>query len=72
MEFCKEIPGYSLRHNVMPGLTGWAQVHELRGNTSIHERTIYDLYYITNADIFLDIRIIIRTALDFLFHKTAY
>ena len=72
MEFSKEIPGYSLRHNVMPGLTGWAQVHELRGNTSIHERTIYDLYYITNADIFLDIRIIIRTALDFLFHKTAY
>ena len=60
-EFRREIPGYMLRHKTKAGLTGWAQVHGWRGDTSLHERVEHDLYYIQNWSIGLDIRIILMT-----------
>jgi exopolysaccharide biosynthesis polyprenyl glycosylphosphotransferase len=60
-EFRREIPGYMLRHKVKAGLTGWAQVHGWRGDTSLHERVEHDLYYIQNWSIGLDVRIILLT-----------
>lgn len=60
-KFAKEIPQYARRHHVKTGLTGWAQVNGLRGDTSIPERVKYDLYYIENWSIWFDLRIIIAT-----------
>jgi len=60
-EFRREIPGYMLRHKVKSGLTGWAQVHGWRGNTSLHERVEHDIYYIQNWTLGLDIRILLLT-----------
>ncbi len=60
-KFKKMIPKYMLRHKVKSGLTGWAQVHGLRGDTSIEERINYDLYYIENWSLWLDLKIIIMT-----------
>jgi Undecaprenyl-phosphate glucose phosphotransferase len=60
-EFRQEIPGYMLRHKVKAGLTGWAQVHGWRGDTSLHERVEHDLYYIQNWSIGLDVRILLMT-----------
>jgi lipopolysaccharide/colanic/teichoic acid biosynthesis glycosyltransferase len=60
-EFTGAVPKYLDRHRVKTGLTGWAQVHGLRGNTSIEERVKYDLYYIENWSIALDIKILLRT-----------
>lgn len=60
-KFAKEIPQYARRHHVKTGLTGWAQVNGLRGDTSIVERVKYDLYYIENWSIWFDLRIIIAT-----------
>jgi Undecaprenyl-phosphate glucose phosphotransferase len=55
--FRREIPGYMLRHKVKAGLTGWAQIHGWRGNTSLHERVEHDIYYIQNWSLGLDVRI---------------
>jgi lipopolysaccharide/colanic/teichoic acid biosynthesis glycosyltransferase len=60
-QFRREVPGYMLRHKVKAGLTGWAQVHRWRGDTSLHERIEHDLYYIRNWSIGLDVRILIMT-----------
>ena len=60
-EFRREIPGYMLRHQVKAGITGWAQVHGWRGNTSLHERVEHDIYYIQNWSMALDVRILIMT-----------
>jgi Undecaprenyl-phosphate glucose phosphotransferase len=60
-EFRREIPGYMLRHKVKSGLTGWAQVHGWRGNTSLHERVEHDIYYIQNWTLGFDLRIILLT-----------
>ncbi len=60
-EFRKLIPRYMERHREKAGLTGWAQVNGLRGDTSIEERTKYDLWYIENWSVWLDIQIILRT-----------
>jgi lipopolysaccharide/colanic/teichoic acid biosynthesis glycosyltransferase len=59
--FRREVPGYMLRHKVRAGMTGWAQVHGWRGDTSIHERVEHDLYYIQKWSIWLDLRILIMT-----------
>ena len=59
--FRREVPGYMLRHKVRAGLTGWAQVHRWRGDTSLHERIEHDLYYIQNWSMALDIRILLMT-----------
>ena len=60
-EFQEEVPLYMLRHQVRPGITGWAQVNGLRGDTSIEERVKYDLYYIEHWSPWLDIKIFFRT-----------
>jgi len=62
-EFRQHIPRYMLRHKVPAGMTGWAQVHGWRGDTSIDKRIEYDLYYIENWSIFLDIKILFLTLL---------
>lgn len=59
--FRREVPGYMLRHKVKAGLTGWAQVHRWRGDTSLHERIEHDLYYIQNWSFSLDLRILLMT-----------
>ena len=60
-EFRREVPGYMLRHKVRAGMTGWAQVHGWRGDTSIHERVEHDLYYIQRWSFWLDLRILFMT-----------
>ncbi len=62
--FSQSIPRYVKRHKQKVGITGWAQVNGLRGDTSIEERTRYDLYYVENWSLLFDIKIIIKTALD--------
>jgi exopolysaccharide biosynthesis polyprenyl glycosylphosphotransferase len=64
--FQQQIPRYMRRHKEKAGITGWAQINGLRGDTSIEERTRYDLYYIENWSILFDIKIIIRTTADIL------
>jgi exopolysaccharide biosynthesis polyprenyl glycosylphosphotransferase len=71
-QFKTSIPRYLERHKVKAGITGWAQAHNLRGNTPIEERTKYDLWYVENWSLILDIKIIIRTALDIFHHQDAY
>ncbi|MEM6703303.1 MAG: undecaprenyl-phosphate glucose phosphotransferase [Acidobacteriota bacterium] len=60
-EFKHKIPNYMLRHRVKSGITGWAQVHGWRGNTSIRKRIQYDLYYIENWSLRLDVKILWMT-----------
>jgi len=60
-EFRRQMPRYMDRHREKGGITGWAQVNGLRGNTSIEARTKFDLYYIENWSILLDAKIILRT-----------
>lgn len=61
-KFAENIPNYLDRHRVKAGLTGWAVVNGLRGSeTTIEERTAYDLYYVENWSLWLDIRILLRT-----------
>jgi exopolysaccharide biosynthesis polyprenyl glycosylphosphotransferase len=60
-EFRETVPRYMDRHQEKGGMTGWAQVNGLRGDTSIAERTKYDLWYMENWSILLDIKIILRT-----------
>ena len=65
----REIPHYNPRHETRPGMTGWAQVNGLRGNTSLVERIRYDLYYLENWTIWFDIQILMLT---FFRRKNAY
>ena len=71
-KFREEIPRYMIKHQVRPGLTGWAQVNGLRGDTSIEERIVYDLYYIENWTMELDIKIILLTIFRGFINKNAY
>lgn len=71
-EFKQRIPGYMLRHRVRGGLTGWAQVNGLRGQTSIEDRTTYDLYYIENWSFLFDLRIIFQTVFKAVFIQSGY
>jgi exopolysaccharide biosynthesis polyprenyl glycosylphosphotransferase len=71
-QFRTMIPRYMERHREKAGLTGWAQVNGLRGDTSILERTKYDLWYIENWSVWLDIKIIIRTAARVFIDRNAY
>ena len=65
-EFRKQIPRYMERHREKAGITGWAQVNGLRGDTSIEERTKYDLWYVENWSVWLDIKIILRQLLQWI------
>ncbi|MHB8419002.1 MAG: undecaprenyl-phosphate glucose phosphotransferase [Myxococcales bacterium] len=71
-EFKKQIPRYQLRHKVKAGLTGWAQVNGLRGQSSIEKRIEYDLYYIENWSLWLDVKILARTVAGGFLSKNAY
>ena len=62
-QFKDEIPLYMVRHQVRPGITGWAQINGYRGNTPIKERVEHDVWYIENWNLWLDIQILLRTAL---------
>jgi exopolysaccharide biosynthesis polyprenyl glycosylphosphotransferase len=70
-QFKHRIPQYMLRHKVKAGLTGWAQVNGWRGNTSLEKRIEYDLYYIENWSVTLDIKILWLTLVKG-FHRHAY
>ena len=59
--FSEEMPAYAARHRLHVGLTGWAQIHGFRGNTSIPARLEYDLHYVRNWSLGLDVRILLRT-----------
>jgi lipopolysaccharide/colanic/teichoic acid biosynthesis glycosyltransferase len=59
--FRREVPGYMLRYHVKAGMTGWAQVNGLRGDTSIRDRVEHDIFYIQNWSVSLDVRILLRT-----------
>jgi exopolysaccharide biosynthesis polyprenyl glycosylphosphotransferase len=60
-QFSETMPRYFERHRVKSGLTGWAQVNGLRGNTSVEDRTVYDLHYVENWSVWLDLRILLMT-----------
>jgi Undecaprenyl-phosphate glucose phosphotransferase len=71
-QFKHKVPQYMLRHKVKAGLTGWAQVNGWRGNTPLDKRIEYDLYYIENWSVRLDLKIMWLTLLRGFFHKHAY
>lgn len=71
-QFRRSIPRYMDRHREKAGLTGWAQVNGLRGDTSIIERTKYDLWYIENWSLWLDFKIILRTVFNAVAARNAY
>jgi exopolysaccharide biosynthesis polyprenyl glycosylphosphotransferase len=71
-QFQRMVPRYMDRHHEKAGMTGWAQVNGLRGDTSIYERTKYDLWYIENWSVWLDIKIIIRTVVSVFLDRNAY
>lgn len=60
-QFRQHLPRYMARHRVRAGITGWAQVNGLRGNTSITERLKFDLYYVENWSFWMDVKILIMT-----------
>ena len=70
--FRRTVPGYMLRHKVKSGVTGWAQVHGLRGNTSLEKRIEYDIEYIERWSFWLDLKIIGLTLVRVLFDRNAY
>ena len=67
-----EIPRYMIKHQVRPGLTGWAQVNGYRGDTSIIKRIEHDLYYIENWTLGFDIKILFLTIFKGFINKNAY
>jgi len=71
-QFRQIVPRYMERHKEKAGITGWAQVNGLRGDTSIIERTKYDLWYIENWSLLLDIKIILRTVFSIFRDQNAY
>lgn len=71
-QFKRDLPRYGDRHRVRPGLTGWAQVNDLRGQTPVDERLIYDLYYIENWSLAFDLKIILITLVRIFTHRNAY
>jgi lipopolysaccharide/colanic/teichoic acid biosynthesis glycosyltransferase len=71
-EFRRRFPGYMLRHAVKAGMTGWAQVHGLRGGSSLEDRLRYDLEYVDRWSLSLDLEILGRTALQVLVGRNAY
>lgn len=71
-QFRQRIPHYMLRHRVRAGMTGWAQVHGWRGNTSLEKRIEYDLYYVENWSLALDFKILWMTVTNGMVHEHAY
>jgi Undecaprenyl-phosphate glucose phosphotransferase len=75
-EFARRISTYARRHNVKPGITGWAQIHGLRGETDTDEkmrlRVEHDLHYIDNWSVWLDLQILVRTVISPASYRNAY
>jgi lipopolysaccharide/colanic/teichoic acid biosynthesis glycosyltransferase len=71
-KFKEEIPRYMIKHQVSPGLTGWAQINGYRGDTSIRKRIDHDLYYIENWTLGLDFKIMFLTIFKGFINKNAY
>jgi lipopolysaccharide/colanic/teichoic acid biosynthesis glycosyltransferase len=71
-KFRISIPFYLLRHKIKAGMTGWAQINGLRGNSSVEKRIEYDLYYIENWSIVFDLRILVMTLWKGFLSKSAY
>lgn len=71
-QFKEKIPRYMQKHLVKAGITGWAQINGWRGNTSLEKRIEYDLHYIQNWSLWLDLKIIFLTFFKGFFHKNAY
>ena len=71
-KFKEEIPRYMVKHQVRPGMTGWAQVNGLRGDTSIQDRIDHDIYYIENWSLGFDIKILFLTVFKGFVNKNAY
>lgn len=71
-KFKEEIPRYMVKHQVRPGLTGWAQINGYRGDTSIRKRIDYDIYYIENWTLGFDIKIMFLTIFKGFINKNAY
>ena len=71
-EFKTEIPDYMQKHLVKAGITGWAQVNGWRGDTDLKTRIEYDIYYIENWSIMLDMKIMVMTLFKGMIHKNAY
>ncbi len=71
-KFREEIPRYMVKHQVRPGMTGWAQINGYRGNTSIKRRIEHDIYYIENWTVGLDIKILVLTVFKGFINKNAY
>ena len=71
-QFRQVVPRYMDRHREKAGITGWAQVNGLRGDTSIVERTKFDLYYVENWSLLLDIKILLRTIFNVFRDRNAY
>lgn len=71
-KFRDEIPRYMIKHQVRPGITGWAQVSGFRGDTSIEGRIEHDLEYIENWTFFFDIKIVFLTIFKGFVNKNAY
>ncbi|MEI4768832.1 undecaprenyl-phosphate glucose phosphotransferase [Psychrobacillus sp. FJAT-51614] len=71
-QFKEEVPKYMIKHQVSPGITGWAQVCGLRGDTSIENRIEHDIYYIENWTLLFDVKIILKTIVNGFMNKNAY
>ncbi len=71
-QFKNQIPNYMQKHLVKAGITGWAQINGWRGNTSLEKRIEYDLYYIENWSLQLDLKIIFLTFFRGFINKNAY
>jgi len=71
-KFLGEVRRYNHRHALKVGITGWAQVHGWRGDTSIEKRVEHDLYYLRNWSFVFDLRIVVMTFLSVLTNKNAY
>jgi Undecaprenyl-phosphate glucose phosphotransferase len=71
-QFKEEIPKYMIKHHIRPGITGWAQTNGLRGDTSIRERIVHDIFYIENWSFLFDLKIIFKTIVNGFINKNAY
>ena len=71
-KFKEEVPRYMIKHQVRPGMTGWAQINGYRGDTSIKKRIEHDLYYIENWTMGLDFKILFLTFFKGFINKNAY
>jgi exopolysaccharide biosynthesis polyprenyl glycosylphosphotransferase len=69
--FAARLPGYDQRHEVRPGITGWAQVNGWRGDSSVEKRLEYDLFYVHNPSVWLNLRILLMTPLRILIERNA-